>query len=250
MKKTLIDRTFALVGKNISYSFSKEYFSKKFEQLKILNAEYINFDIESLSLLSDKIKETPTLKGMNVTIPYKEQILPFLNFIDPVAEEIGAVNTIKVLPNGALKGYNTDYYGFMKTLYPILKFSHQRAIVLGTGGASKAITVALQKMSIDYIIISRNPKEQQIAYQDITKEILEKYTVVINCTPLGTFPKTELFPPIPYHFLGEKHLLYDLIYNPEKTIFLQKGEEKGAIICNGYAMLVHQAEAAWKIWNE
>ena len=248
MKKTLIDRTFALVGKNISYSFSKEYFSKKFEQLKILNAEYINFDIESLSLLSDKIKETPTLK-VNITVPYKKRFLDKLDYISDEAKEIGAINLLYIKDN-KFYGDNTDYYGFMKTLYPILKFSHQRAIVLGTGGASKAITFALQKMGIDYIIISRNPKEQQIADQDITKEILEKYTVVINCTPLGTFPKTELFPPIPYHFLGEKHLLYDLIYNPEKTTFLLKGEEKGAIICNGYAMLVHQAEAAWKIWNE
>ncbi|MDO4879723.1 MAG: shikimate dehydrogenase [Capnocytophaga sp.] len=247
---TTIQKTFALVGKNISYSFSRDYFSKKWEQLGILDTEYIHFDIENISELPIQIQKTSTLKGMNVTIPYKEQIIPFLNFLDKTAELIGAVNTIKILPDGMLKGYNTDYYGFMKSLYPLLKFSHKKALVLGTGGAAKAITFALQKMGIEFLLVSREAKENQINYSEITKEILEEYTIIVNCTPVGTFPNTSFCPSIPYNFLDKRHLLYDLIYNPEKTTFLAKGEAQGATICNGYQMLVYQAEAAWKIWNE
>ncbi|MFK8274188.1 shikimate dehydrogenase family protein [Capnocytophaga cynodegmi] len=242
-------RLFALVGKNISYSFSKAYFTEKFEKEHISDAEYVNFDLNSVDELPQKLQENPNIRGMNVTIPYKKEIIPMLAKLDPVAEEIGAVNTIKVTQKGLI-GYNTDYFGFSESLKPFLKEHHTKALILGTGGASNAVAYALKMLGISFRFVSRTPKMGQFSYSDLSSQIVNKYKIIINCTPLGTFPNVEDFPPIPYQFLTSEHLLYDLIYNPERTTFLQKGEKKKAIIINGWKMLELQAEKAWEIWNE
>lgn len=242
---------YALVGKNISYSFSRGYFTEKFEKLELKNHEYINFDMQSIHELPQKIKENKKqLKGMNVTIPYKLDVFNFLDRIDKKALKVGAVNTIKITKKGRLKGYNTDVYGFKKSLEPLLKKHHKKALILGTGGASKAVAFVLENLGVKYKYVSRTPKgKKQISYQDINKELIESYSVIVNCTPLGTYPNVENCPDIPYKFLSDKHLLYDLIYNPSETTFLRKGKERGTTIKNGLEMLELQAEKAWKIWN-
>lgn len=241
---------FGLIGRNISYSFSQGYFTEKFELLDLENHEYINFDIPQVNdFFVVLIKYKSVLKGVNVTIPYKQEIFPILDKIDKKAKKIGAVNTIKISKSGKLKGYNTDEFGFRKSLKPLLKKNHKKALILGTGGASKAVAYALQKLDVNYKFVSRNPKEEEIAYAHITENLLQEYSVIINCTPLGTYPAIEECPNIPYMFLSEQHLLYDLIYNPKETLFLQKGKEQGATIKNGLEMLELQAEKAWKIWN-
>lgn len=242
---------YALVGKNISYSFSRGYFTEKFEKLDLKNHKYINFDIQSIHELPQKIKENKKqLKGMNVTIPYKLDVFNFLDRIDKKALKVGAVNTIKITKKGRLKGYNTDVYGFKKSLKPLLKKHHKKALILGTGGASKAVAFVLGNLGVKYKYVSRTPEgKKQISYQDITKELIESYFVIVNCTPLGTHPNVENCPNIPYEFLSDKHLLYDLIYNPSETTFLRKGKKQGTTIKNGLEMLELQAEKAWKIWN-
>jgi len=237
---------FGLVGRNISYSFSKTYFTQKFKTLHLHDCEYSNFDMQTIKEFTEVIAKG--VKGLNITIPYKEQVIRFLDEIDKEALEIGAVNTIKI-SNNKLKGFNTDVYGFEESLKPLLQKHHTKALILGTGGASKAVAFVLRKLSIDYLMISRNPIKGQISYQDITKSILKKYTVIINCTPLGTYPKVTTCPDIPYIDITDKHLLYDLIYNPLKSKFLSKGEERGASISNGLKMLELQAEKSWEIWN-
>ncbi|GIM49384.1 shikimate dehydrogenase family protein [Capnocytophaga stomatis] len=241
-------RLFALVGKNISYSFSRAYFTEKFKKEHISDAEYVNFDLNCIGELPQKLQENPNIQGMNVTIPYKKEIIPMLAKLDPIAEQIGAVNTIKITKKG-LVGYNTDHFGFSESLKPFLKQQHTKALILGTGGASNAVAYALKMLGISFRFVSRNPKMGQFSYADLSPQIISKYKIIINCTPLGTFPNVEEFPPIPYQFLTSEHLLYDLIYNPEKTIFLQKGEKKNATIINGRKMLELQAEKAWEIWN-
>lgn len=242
---------YGLIGKNISYSFSKDYFTKKFSKLNLYNIAYKNFDIKDIEdltlVLNDNIEH---LKGLNVTIPYKEKVFKYLDEIDETAQKIGAVNTIKILDGYRLKGYNTDVYGFKESLRPLLLKHHKNALILGTGGASKAIAYALDELQISFQFVSRNPKNKQtISYDDITDEVMKNNHIIINCTPLGTFPNIENFPEIPYQFITQYHLLYDLIYNPEETIFLKKGKEKSAIIKNGLEMLEIQAEKAWEIWN-
>lgn len=251
MEKKESKNIFALVGRNISYSFSRQYFNTKFEKENLETNEYVNFDIQDISELPKKIKEhKKTLKGMNVTIPYKLDVFNYLDKFDKKALKVGAVNTIKITKKGKLKGFNTDIYGFKKSLKPLLKKGHSKALILGTGGASKAVAYVLDELNIKYKFVSRKPEgKKQIAYEDISKDIIDTYKVIINCTPLGTYPNVENCPNIPYEHLTSEHLLYDLIYNPEKTTFLQKGAEKGAIIKNGYEMLEKQAEKAWKIWN-
>lgn len=242
--------TFGLVGKNISYSFSRGYFAEKFQKLGLENHQYVNFDLQEISLLEDIIKAKENgLKGLNVTIPYKQEVQPFLNSIDADAKEIGAVNTIKLNDDGTVVGYNTDVYGFQKSLEPLLKTHHTKALILGTGGASKAVAFAFKKLGIEYKFVSRTASENKWSYDDLNKEIIQEYTVIVNCSPLGTSPKIELKPEIPYQFLNSNHLLYDLIYNPEETTFLRLGKEKGAIIKNGLEMLKLQAEKSWSIWN-
>ena len=243
-------KTYALVGRNISYSFSRRYFAEKFAKEQITDCEYINFDIPYIEELPALIAATPTLAGMNVTIPYKEAVLPLLDLQSEALMAIKACNTIKILPSGKLKGDNTDYIGFRDSLIPYLQPHHNRALILGTGGASKAVAFVLSQLGISFLLVSRESSAIAISYHELTKEIIENHSLIINTTPLGTFPKTEAFPPIPYQWITSQHLLYDLIYNPEKTTFLAKGAAQGATILNGYPMLVLQAEAAWKIWNE
>jgi shikimate dehydrogenase len=249
MEKTEKDNIrFGLIGKNISYSFSKGYFTNKFSDMGLERHSYENFDLEHIKKFKGLLEENKDIKGFNVTIPYKEQIIPFLSKIDPEAQAIGAVNTITV--NGEQTvGFNTDTYGFQKSIEPYLKEHHKKALILGTGGASKAVAYVLRKLGISYNFVSRNPKCGQLNYLDLNKEILTEHTVVINCTPLGTYPNIQDKPDLPYHFITDQHLLFDLIYNPEKTAFLLAGEQQGGIIINGYKMLQLQAEKSWEIWN-
>jgi len=239
---------FGLVGKNISYSFSKGYFGKKFSDLELQNHSYENFDLENISDLPATLKEDNNIKGLNVTIPYKQKIIPYLDELDTNAEIIGAVNTIRFTSRG-LKGYNTDAYGFQKAIKPYLKKEDTKALILGTGGASKAIAFVFNELGIKHTYVSRHPKKNQYSYLDLDQKILDEYSVIINCTPLGTYPNIKQKPNIPYQYITTKHLLFDLIYNPEKTAFLIAGEKKGAAISNGHKMLVFQAEKAWEIWN-
>ncbi|MFY7670174.1 shikimate dehydrogenase family protein [Tenacibaculum sp. MEBiC06402] len=245
-------KLFGLLGRNISYSFSRGYFAEKFDLLELTNHKYVNFDlhqIDELPLLIDKHKEQ--LIGFNVTIPYKEEVIPFLDKIDKKAAKIGAVNTIRITKSGKLKGYNTDYYGFKKSLEPYLNKLHKKALILGTGGASKAVAFALKNMDIEVCFVSRKKeKNNTITYDELNGEIIKDYLLIINCTPLGTHPNIENCPDIPYDYLGVNHILYDLIYNPAKTLFLKKGEENGAVIKNGLEMLELQAEKAWRIWQK
>ena len=246
------NKIFGLLGKNIEYSFSRGYFSKKFEKLNLQQYKYVNFDLQKIADFSSIIKkDSESIAGINVTIPYKQEVLQYLDLLDETAQEIGAVNTIKFQKNGQLKGYNSDVVGFEKSLLPLLEKHHNSALIHGTGGDSKAVAFALKKNNIKFKFVSRNSQGLDIlSYQDITKEIIEKYSIIINSTPVGTTPNVVKSPNIPYQFITEKHLLYDLIYNPEVTQFLSKGRANGAIIKNGYEMLQLQAEESWRIWNE
>lgn len=241
---------FGLVGKHISYSFSRGYFADKFQR-EALPHTYVNFDIESIEELDEIIKTTPNLKGLNVTIPYKETVIPLLDELNKRARKIGAVNTVKITKKQKLIGYNTDYYGFKNSLKPHLKKHHKRALILGTGGASKAIAYALKKLKIKFDYVSRSQKKGvKFLYSEITEDIISSYHIIINCTPIGTFPNVNQCPDIPYDAITKKHILYDLIYNPEQTKFLRCGEIKGATTINGLEMLQLQADKAWEIWND
>lgn len=241
---------FGLIGKNISYSFSKAHFTAKFENEE-LPYTYQNFDIENISKVPEILKQETDIVGLNVTIPYKEQIIPYVDSLHRTAEKIGAVNTIKFYPSGKTKGFNTDYYGFTKSIEPFLKSHHKKALILGTGGASKAIAYALKKLKIrfEYVSRSANPKAAYV-YADLTEDIIKAHQVIINCTPIGTHPKVNECPDIPYDGITKTHLLFDLIYNPTQTKFLMCGEIQGAAICNGSKMLEYQAEKAWEIWTK
>ena len=239
-----------LLGKDISYSFSRTYFKKKFENENIKNTSYENFDIENIDLFPSVIKNTKGLKGLNVTIPYKEQVIPFLDKVNKKAKAIGAVNTIRITKTGKLVGYNTDCYGFKKTLKPFIKSHHKKALILGTGGASKAIAYTLDEMGITYQYVSRKLSDGVgFSYETLTEDDISDNQIIINATPLGTFPNIEDCPNIPYHAINEKHILFDLIYNPEETKFLKLGNKNRATTINGFLMLEFQAEKAWSIWN-
>ncbi|WP_406684422.1 shikimate dehydrogenase [Seonamhaeicola sp. MEBiC1930] len=239
-----------LLGKNISYSFSRTYFKAKFEKEQIKDTSYENFDIESISLFPAIIKNTKGLKGMNVTIPYKEDVMPYLDKINKKAAEIGAVNTIKVTKKGKLVGYNTDCYGFKNSIKPHLKPHHKTALILGTGGASKAIAYSLKELGIAHYYVSRRPSDGvSFTYDSLTETDIKNNTVIINCTPLGTFPNIEECPNIPYNAITSEHILFDLIYNPEETKFSKQGKQNGATTINGLKMLELQAEKSWSIWN-
>ncbi|WP_456315660.1 shikimate dehydrogenase family protein [Pseudomonas shirazensis] len=246
----ILRRRFGLLGRNISYSFSKGYFTEKFNNEVFEGNSYENFDIAEISHLEGLLKNNPDLKGLNVTIPYKEQVLPFLDKLSKKAALIGAVNTIKFTKKGKLKGYNTDYYGFKKSLQPLLEPHHKKALILGTGGASKGVAFALDELGILYTFVSREAKENIIDYDLVNATTFDNFQIIINSTPVGTSPNIEACPAIPYEFFTDKHIAYDLIYNPEETQFLKNAKAKGAKIKNGYDMLIFQAEKAWKIWNK
>jgi len=241
-------KRFGLVGRNISYSFSAGYFKEKFNNLGLDNYTYTNFDIEDISQLHEIIDKTKRLKGLNVTIPYKEEVIPLLDKVSKTASIIGAVNTIVISKKGT-KGYNTDHYGFRKALIPLLLPHHKKALILGTGGASKGVAFALRKIKIEYDFVSRNATDVIYAYDDLTEDIFNDYQIIINTTPLGTFPDVTAFPPIDYSLFTNNHIAFDLVYNPAETEFLKRAAQNGAVIKNGYEMLVNQAEKAWEIWN-
>ncbi len=247
-KKEVSVSKFGLIGKNIGYSFSKSFFTEKFEGEGLPHL-YENFDIPSIERFPTIISENSDLKGLNVTIPYKEMVIPFLDKLDKTAEKIGAVNVIKILESKKLMGYNSDYYGFQKSLSKFLPLKRKTALILGTGGASKAIAFALNNLGFDYQYVSRGDKSIFLNYDQLNQEIIEKHLLIINCTPLGTFPDISMCPDIPYQFLTRDHLLFDLIYNPSETEFLKRGKLWGAKTSNGAAMLELQAEKAWEIWN-
>lgn len=239
-------RRFGLVGRKISYSFSPAYFNEKFKNEQI-HASYKIFDIDQLHEFPS-IFLNKDLAGLNITTPYKEEILIFMDSLSPEAKEIGAVNTIR-FKGDRLIGHNTDYIGFKKSIQPLLKNHHHQALILGTGGATKAIKFALNQLNIPFQTVSRNKEEANFIYNQLTPEIIKEFPIIINATPLGTFPEVHKTPNLPIEGLGPNHLVYDLIYNPEKTLLLQNAENQGAEIKNGLEMLKIQAEASWDIWN-
>lgn len=245
-------RTFGLIGYPLSHSFSKKFFTEKFENEKIEACKYELFPMADAREMMDLIDSNSSLCGLNVTIPHKLNVMPFLNELDGAAEEIGAVNCIAINRDAeqpVLKGYNTDAYGFETSLKPLLEKHHTKALIFGDGGAAKAVRYVLGKLGIPYLVVVRNPAPNAILYSAITAEILNEYKLLIDTTPLGMLPNLDSFPPIPYQFLTPEHLAYDLVYNPEETAFLTKAKEKGSKIKNGLEMLHLQAERSWEIWN-
>lgn len=242
---------YGLIGFPLTHSFSKKYFTEKFEQLKIANTHcYELFEMEDFNELPALFANYPDLRGLNVTIPHKQNVQQFLDEIDSAAERIGAVNVIKI-SDGKLTGYNSDHYGFKRSLKEVLKSSGKKpkkALILGNGGAAKAVKVALEGMGVAYLTVSRSPSGKSINYEEAA-ELVKSYKLIVNTTPLGTFPKTDACPDIPYEDLTSEHILYDLVYNPAETLFLKHGIQKKATVINGYRMLVLQAERSWDIWN-
>ncbi|MDU1890078.1 MAG: shikimate dehydrogenase [Dysgonomonas sp.] len=244
---------YGLIGYPLKHSFSQRFFTEKFLTENI-NAEYSNYEIENIALFPEVIKSNPALRGLNVTLPYKEVIIPYLDELDPQAKDIGAINVIKFIrdkDNLKLVGYNSDIIGFQNSIEPLInKATQKKALILGTGGASKAVLKGLQNLGIECKYVSRTSKADFFTYGDLNKDILEEYQIIVNASPLGTFPDIETYPNIPYQYLSANHLLYDLVYNPSETKFLTLGKEKGATIKNGAEMLQLQAIAAWGIWNK
>ena len=241
-------RRFGLIGKTLSHSFSKNYFTQKFAREHIENCRYDLFELPAIEDLPALLHTHPDLEGLNVTIPYKQEVIPYLDETSEVVQEIGACNCLKIT-GGKLVGFNTDVVGFKNSLEPYLLPIHNKALILGTGGAAKAVQYALKQLQIEYKLVSRRKTSDGLGYEDIGEEILDQYPLIINTTPLGTYPNVDEAPPIPYTYLSPRHLLFDLVYNPAKTKFLQNGEALGARIANGHEMLVLQAEESWRIWN-
>jgi shikimate dehydrogenase len=259
-------KQYGLIGYPLSHSFSKKYFADKFEKEHITDSEYHLFPIEHITELPALLKKHPGLCGLNVTIPHKQSVLKYLDWIEDDAKRIGAVNCIRIRAESPvdacfdgevgivghdfrLEGFNTDLYGFEMSLKPLLKDRHDHALVLGDGGAAQAIKCVLENLGITYTVVTRRPQEGGILFTDISSKNIRDNLLIINTTPLGMSPHMDEYPPIPYEAITDDHLLYDLVYNPEKTIFLQKGEEQGAMIKNGLEMLILQAEKSWEIWN-
>lgn len=239
---------FGLIGKSLSYSFSQGYFETKFKELGI-DHTYSNFELENIGQLEDLLKNHPNLKGLNVTIPYKTEIIPYLDELSPDAENIGAVNTIQFY-NGKVIGHNTDWIGFRNSIKPFLAHGMEKALILGTGGASKAVQYALAKIGIEVCFASRNPKgPNEFRYDQINEHAIRMFKLIVNTTPLGVATDIDSLPNIPYEAISSSHLLYDLVYNPAETRFLQKGKAQGALTVNGLSMLQIQAEKSWEIWN-
>lgn len=242
-------KQYGLIGKSLSHSFSKNYFEQKFEKEGISDASYSLFELAEIAEFTALIKEHQ-LSGLNVTIPYKEAILHYLDEIDEEAKAIGAVNTIQFTKNG-LKGFNTDVIGFRNSIKPFLENIHTRALILGTGGASKAVAYALEQLGIKILYVSRTPEgENQISYEEVNQYVMKHHLLIVNTTPIGTFPNVSEAPELPYDLLTEQHFLYDLVYNPAETVFLKYAKVAGCIAINGEQMLKIQAEEAWKIWGE
>ena len=244
-------KQFGLIGFPLGHSFSKKFFTEKFERENI-DARYDLYELQDISEFV-ALKDMPELSGLNVTIPYKEQVMPFLNELDETAAKIGAVNVIKFIRSQGklvLKGYNSDAIVFENSLKPFIQPYHKKALILGTGGASKAIDYTLRKLGIETTYVSRTAKPDMLTYSQLTAEIMADYTVIVNASPVGTFPHSDECPDIPYQLLTDKHLLFDVVYNPAETLFLRKGKEQGAQGLNGEGMLIGQAIAAWEIWNE
>ena len=239
---------YGIIGNPLGHSFSKGFFTEKFAKEGI-DAQYLNFQIPEIGKLTDVLKENPELRGINVTLPYKTEVIPFLDELSDEAREIGAVNVVQIR-NGHLKGFNSDIIGFTRSIQPLLKPHHKKALILGTGGASRATRVGLTRLGLEWKYVSRTPREGMITYEDITAETLREYEVIVNCSPVGMFPKVDECPAIPYEFLTADNLLYDLVYNPEDTLFLKRGREQGARGKNGLEMLHLQAIASWEFWNE
>lgn len=257
-------KQYGLIGYPLSHSFSKKYFTEKFEKENIKNCEYNLFPIENINLLPQLISDNPTLCGLNVTIPYKESVIPFLNELDETAKAVGAVNCIKITRNGNsihLKGYNTDVYGFRQSIKPFLEIQHERALILGTGGASKAVAYVLKEIGINTYFVSREKSQKAevksqkagnniFTYDELNENVINAFKLIVNTSPVGTFPNINDAPAIPYNFISASHLLYDLVYNPPETEFLKRGKAQGASTVNGLSMLQQQAEEAWSIWNK
>jgi shikimate dehydrogenase len=239
---------YGLIGKNLDYSFSKDFFHEKFSEENI-DALYENYNIGSISELEEIFKRESRLKGLNITIPYKTAAMGFMDEVERDAKKIGAINVVQ-FKDGKRIGHNTDCFGFMKALFPLLEKQHEKALILGTGGASKAVAHGLKSLGVDYTKVSRKPNKLQYSYDDLDEEVISENHLIINCTPLGMKPKIEDSPNIPYNGLTKQHLLFDLVYNPKVTQFLANGKIRGCSICNGQKMLEFQAERAWEIWNE
>ncbi|AMQ01216.1 Shikimate dehydrogenase [Pedobacter cryoconitis] len=245
-------RTFGLIGYPLAHSFSKKFFTEKFQEEGIAGHQYELFPIENIAAVVSLIAADDSLSGLNVTIPHKVGVMAYLNELDPAAQTIGAVNCIAIQHQDGktwLKGYNTDAYGFQESLRPYLKKNHTHALILGDGGAAKAVKYVLDQLQLTYLSVVRSPAPDAILYSELTAEILQQYQVIINTTPLGTFPNIEAAPAIPYEWITDQHLAYDLVYNPEETEFLKRAKAKGAAIKNGFEMLQLQAERSWFIWN-
>ena len=246
-------KKFGLIGYPLGHSFSRNFFNEKFHS-ELIDAEYVNFEIPTIEDLPKVLASNPNLVGFNVTIPYKEQVIPFLDDIDEDAKAIGAVNVVKVKHvkgKTILKGYNSDVMGFTQSIESMLEPQHKKALILGTGGASKAINHGLKQLGLQTLFVSRSHKDEHtITYDDLTPAIMEEYKVIVNCTPIGMYPKADECPKIPYECLTSQHLLYDLLYNPDTTLFMKKGSDNGATVKNGLEMLLLQAFGSWDIWNE
>lgn len=243
---------YGLIGYPLGHSFSINYFNEKFKNENI-DAEYINFEIPTIDSLPEILALNPELKGLNVTIPYKEKVISFLDTVSPEARAIGAVNVIRVEHKGSetkLKGYNSDVIGFTKSIEPLLERFHKKALILGTGGASKAVNYGLRSLGLETIFVSRYERPGTIQYGKITPDIVKEYNVIVNCTPCGMYPHTDECPELPYEAMDSKNLLYDLLYNPDQTLFMKKGAAQGATVKNGLEMLLLQAFASWEFWNE
>ena len=247
--------TYGLIGYPLGHSFSRKFFTEKFEQEGI-EAQYLNFEIPSIEEFPEVIKNNPELRGLNVTIPYKQQVMQYLDDISEEAKAIGAVNVVKcqlstVNCQPHLTGYNSDVIGFVESIKPLLKPHHKKALILGTGGASKAIRYGLEKkLGIETLFVSRSAREETITYEEVTAEVLKEYEVIVNCSPVGMFPHVDECPALPYEAMNENNLLYDLVYNPLETLFMKKGAAQGATVKNGLEMLHLQAIASWKFWGE
>ena len=243
---------YGLIGYPLGHSFSVGYFNEKFQNEGI-DAKYVNFEIPQIEMLEEVIASNPDLKGLNVTIPYKEKVISYLDNVSPEARTIGAINVIRVIHKGRsviLKGYNSDVIGFTQSIEPRLEPYHKKALILGTGGASKAVNYGLKSLGLETVFVSRYERPGTIQYEKLTPDDIKEYNVIVNCTPVGMYPKTEVCPVLPYEAMDSHTILYDLIYNPDETLFMKRGAEHGAQVKNGLEMLLLQAFASWEFWHE